>query len=38
MTVQKLKGLLQRLYKVDASDQEVSYLDNKVANIWCILE
>ena len=32
MTVQKLKGLLQRLYKVDSSNQSLSYLDEKVRN------
>ena len=32
MTVQKLKGLLQRLYKVDSSDQKLSYIDKKVYN------
>jgi hypothetical protein len=31
MTVQKLKGLLQRLYKVDTSEQKLSYLDNRVS-------
>ena len=31
MTVQKLKGLLQRLYKVDSSEQKLSYLDNRVS-------
>ena len=30
MTVQKLKGLLQRIYKVDSSDQKLSYCDKKV--------
>lgn len=37
MTVQKLKGLLQRLYKVDSSEQKVSYLDNRVSHYWPIL-
>ena len=32
MTVQKLKGLLQRLYKVDSSEQKLSYLDNRVSH------
>ena len=32
MTVQKLKGLLQRLYKVDSSEQKLSYLDNRVSS------
>ena len=32
MTVQKLKGLLQRLYKVDTSEQKLSYLDNRVSH------
>ena len=30
MTVQKLKGLLQHLYKVDSSDQRLSYISHKV--------
>ena len=30
MTVQKLKGLLQRLYKVDTCDQKLSYIDKRV--------
>ncbi|XP_048582939.1 tubulin-specific chaperone E [Nematostella vectensis] len=29
MTIGKLKGLLYRLYKVDSSDQKISYLDTK---------
>ena len=31
MTVQKLKGLVQRLYKVDTSEQKLSYLDEQVS-------
>ncbi|XP_064391442.1 tubulin-specific chaperone E-like [Halichondria panicea] len=29
MTVQKLKGVLQRVYRVDTSDQRLSYLDSR---------
>lgn len=32
MTIQKVKGLLQRVYKVDSSDQKLSYRDKKVRN------
>ena len=32
MTVQKLKGLLQRLYKIDSSEQRLSYLDSRVSH------
>lgn len=31
MTVQKLKGLLQRLYKVDGAEQKLTYLDERVS-------
>jgi len=31
MTVQKLKGLLQRLYKVPYSEQKLSYQDSRVS-------
>ena len=30
MTIQKLKGLLQHLYKVDSCDQRLSYISQKV--------
>ena len=30
MTVQKLKGLLRRVHKVDSSRQRLSYLDSSV--------
>ena len=30
MTVQKLKGLLQRVYRVDVADQRLTYLDSTV--------
>ena len=30
MTVQKLKGLLQRVYKINSSDQTLSYKSHKV--------
>lgn len=38
MTVQNLKGLLQRLYKIDTSRQKVSYFDKRVGTdvILCI--
>ena len=38
MTVQNLKGLLQRLYKIDTSRQKVSYFDERVGTdvILCI--
>ena len=36
MTIQKLKGLLQRLYKVDSSEQKLSYLDNRVSGHYAI--
>lgn len=32
MTVQNLKGLLQRLYKIDTSCQKVSYCDKRVGD------
>ena len=31
MTIQKLKGLLQRMYKVNSSDQKLSYVDKRVS-------
>ena len=32
MTIQQLKGLIQRLYKIDSSDQKLSYKSHKVRN------
>lgn len=31
MTIQKLKGLLQRMYRVNSSDQKLSYVDKRVS-------
>ena len=30
MTIQQLKGLIQRSYKIDSSDQKLSYKSHKV--------
>ena len=40
MTVQKLKSLLQRVYKVDSSSQRLSYLDLEVSayNYTCLIK
>lgn len=34
MTVQKLKGLLARAYKVSSTDQRLSYLDSRVRLVY----
>ena len=35
LTVQKLKGLIQRLFKIDFSDQVLSYVSQKVVYHMC---
>lgn len=37
MTIGKLKGLFNRLFKVDSSDQRLSSVDSKVSGLGLIV-